>query len=591
MEKATIEIPQELDFRNLRPYINSKYKNKVEKVWRLLQKNQQNFKETSGALINWWLTAPTHHNDQEAVKKVTTSPIPLRQPLRNSAIALISESSEFSPILEREFAVGEENSDPLSGTPLPIASMPLPFWKRTEDALRLAFYTNHKEFMVSLRTYYEVLLRSKKVDDDAEGEGIREVSKKGNTDETEKREFIIPPEVCPSFLVQKLKGEEVVSLRDYISLQNRWATNIDGLTQILAVAKTQHNGQEKNRLRKTQNIPFAYHPFEVTLATFRDVIPYVIEEEKLGSDYNMPLLLTVCALHDILEDTELTIADIREKVKGVLDAYDSSLTPLLNKLGEDFGLSARDIINKYLDMLSEKDLKDMRKILKIISNNSTLDEDETRAALRDPIAGTEKTKKLLGLPQEKGQPIDNQKLSSWHLGAPQPPQSQTFSEYEQEYDGGKLAKFLIKLQSGKGKKHIKQFALIVKNEDRAHNIQKLEGMPMANQLATLRATTTRLIAWQMLDHDYERPVFNTLPRLIQTTIWAYERLEQTAPRNEDPDSTAADKWSSSDNEFLSQLYEWQEEIGIRNITMEVPKKVEEITSNWQHYNSTRKPAY
>lgn len=589
-EKENFRVPEELTFPNIEPYITEKYRTRIQKIWGLVQKNLHALSICTSSLAGWWMAAPIDHNDPDAVKKVEESPIPFRPEFKNSAIAVISDETKpkaksGNPPERVETSGAIMTSPAISITP------PLQVWKSVEEDQRFGFYRKHKEYMAALRTYYEFLLRSKKVDDGTEGDGIEKARRKkrrkvGEDVEEENREFVLAPSKCPTVTMQKLKGEETVSLREYIVQKNRWARYADGLHQILAVCKTQHHEQDIGRLRKTSNVPFAYHPFDVTMATFRDVVPYIIEEERIGSNSSLNLLLAVCALHDILEDTDLNIGDIRAKTKAILDAYDASLMPLLNDLGAEFGMTGDQIIKKYLDLLGKNEVKDIRKILRILSNNIHLDEEEARKALRTSIAGTEKTKQLLGLPEAEEGGINEAVLKSWNI-EDKAAQSKTFQEFEEEYDEGKMAKFLIKLDCAKGDDYIKQFALIIKNEDRAHNIQYLDGMPLHKQFATLRATASRLIAWQMLDYNHRRPVFNSLERLIQNTIWAYERLEMAIKPTEDPEETARDQWSTCDNSLLAELYEWQAQLRIRNISMQVPKRIEEVVSDWTYTNSEK----
>jgi len=328
--------------------------------------------------------------------------------------------------------------------------------------------------------------------------------------------------------------------------------------QSSAVAKTSHHEQKKARLRKTEKIPYVAHSIDVTLAAIQDVIPHVIEETRL--ELNTTLLVATGPVHDLVEDTNLNPGEVRATLKRIADKYDSRID---QDIESGFGIKRPDLKRKILDLIKPSLVQEIIRILRIASNNTVLNDKERKKGFIHNIAGREETRKRLS--------ITKKDRKNWKKPLPRiQPQSATFQTFSPEYDEDKkkLTDFLLRLNTLTTSGKTKQQALIIKLEDRANNLKSIDKSDPEKQRSTLRATTSRLIAWCMLDHDIAKyPLFNALPRLIDITLEAYRTLQSNHPQIiEDRDTSC-----------IEYLEEWEREV----IRYEIPHKVKKVLEQFE----------
>ncbi len=402
-------------------------------------------------------------------------------------------------------------------------------WRTTDKSLRRMTYETQKNYITALRLYLAMLLE--RSDD--------------------KKVYIFPKNhLLRNHLVHRLRALEIIH-----------ATH-QGIT---AAKTTLHHGStKKSRIRKTENKAAVEHMSNTTGNTIFDVFPYSTNEsDKLTID--LVVLTVLTAIHDIVEDTDQDTEEIIQNyIKPFIDKYDSKLDPHIKSGFPE--RTRQEVKAKVLDLLglrSEAKIKHsrrsaLRSLLRIISNNTELSRSqkpsqkrqvEAKNAILQNIAGFETTSEILKLTEEE--------LGTWgikpeNLQTPSSKTFRTFPESTHVYDKHKLTKFLIRLNTIAGQsKKIQQTALIVKIEDRANNLESLEGFNPELRRNTIRTTVTRLIAWCMLDHDNVKyPLYNALPRLIDNTLTAYLRFEGQHP----------EKIDNLDRSYISQLEKWQSEV-------------------------------
>jgi|GEM_PF-2711908 len=388
-------------------------------------------------------------------------------------------------------------------------------WQDTEETYRESVHHATKDFMTALRVYLEELI------------------------ENQDGKYVLPKD-HPE--------------RENIVIQNRYVQLLDATYMALCTAKAIHHEQPGRRLRKAELKPAIFHPASVTLTAIRRVIPFIIEKTKL--EVGPALIAIVTAMHDTPEDADRTVEEVVTKLQQTIDHYDTSIP-----INSGFGTPRDEFKRKLLDMMGPKNTTKTRQALRVLNTDETLSEQEKKLAIEQNLAGRDKTMKVME--------IKYKDLVRW-LGKPneetppeQNPQLETFKRFEHAYDGGKLMKFIIKLNALVKSKDTRQAILIAKIADRTNNIESQEKMPFHYQITNLRATVSRLLAYCMLDHDnQEMPLYDALPYLIDVTVKAYQRLAKASPSGMQP----------LDYELLAQAEQWQLEV----VRLQLPQKVEEV---------------
>lgn len=480
LEVEHMRVPDELKFDALKNDIPEPHRPRMERIWKKVLEMQEAWGDSVSALQNKWANAPDTP-DKAAKRDVEQTSLSIRRDLHRAVAAIIS------------IPQGERRSS---------RKTPLHQWKIEEEALRTKFYYADKNYLVALRMYYEALLEK-------------------------------PENVSSSDSVLPLNHP----LRFQIVIRNRYLRLIDATHQAISIAKAAHHEQQARRLRKLRKIPYVIHPFSVEMAYIFDVVPYVIEEEKMP--HNIVVGTTSAALHDVGEDTQLTLQDIlRDFLAPRADHFDSRLDQAIES---GFGLSRERVKRKMLFLLSDVALADLRIILGALSQNTKLSDGEKKHALKTNVAGPEKTLALLKL--------DDGVYRKWGLRPEEFDKPlKTFTEFSESFEPD-VDLFLLRL--GLIHKKAKQHALIMKMEDRTDNLKDSKGLPVARQATKLRAIVSRILAYAMLDYDQESfPLYNALPRLIDITLREYERFVQEHPQETIPD----------DAKFIDQLRIWQGQV-------------------------------
>lgn len=489
LETQFLEIPPTLDFTALETTMAIEHRGRIQKIREKLEECRTNYANTAQALITHWRRAPKTR-DEEAEREVTTTTIHVRKNLAKAAVATIADPQK---------------------APEPQQKERIKTWQTIELALRRQLLREQKLFMFMLRLYWEMLLERPKG------------TTKDDPDDS-------------NFVLQKNHPA-----RREIIRRNRYARVLQAVYQGLNAAKAFHDKQEEGRLRKTERIPYWFHLMGVVGRCLKDVAPYILEEEKLTLD--IPTLIIIAGLHDTREDTGLEISTIIGnimRIGRIDDEEDSGVDTRINDVIHSGypDVTQDEIKKRCLNLLKSSDRSTIETVLQILSKNEVLSAGEIDRALRQNIAGWKGTKAIL-------------KTARTIKQREEP--SKTFSQFPETTEE-KMDLFLIKLNAltTPAQEERRQISLIVKCADREHNISTQAGRRPEKQLQTLRSTTTRLIAWCMLDHDRTAyPLYNILPRLIDTTLNAYEALT-TKPHQ----ASITDQ----DRINIDRLKEWQKSV-------------------------------
>lgn len=431
LQQQHMEVPLDLQFRHLQEHIPEIHRARIGRIWQKLLEMKRNFIEARQILEEHWDNAP-ESEDEEAHSIINSSPFRIAKDMKKAILAVIS--GDFHD---------EEPDRPM---------IPFEIWKRQDKTFRDNFFRSQKHYLVSMRIYYEMLIE-KPLDGGQDGPRV------------------ISPESPLHFEIVK---------------ENRYLKLIDAAVQAVSVAKAAHHAQESGRLRKVERVPYVFHPVSVMENLIVDVIIHTIEEERLS--YNPVEGATEAALHDVGEDTELSLVDLNDFFSRLADVYDSRIDPVIES---GFGLSRDKVKTKMLNLVTKKKAhRRIMKVLRVLDVNTDinkLSQDEKKRAV-DCLA-----------------------------------HCRTFKQFP-EFSDSKLDDFLFRLSSVESE-DVQWHALLIKTEDRAHNTGTLNGLAPEYQRQHLRATVRRFIPWCMLDHNQEEfPLYNALPRLIDTALNEYRRL-------------------------------------------------------------------
>ncbi|MCX6735426.1 MAG: hypothetical protein NTZ25_05995 [Candidatus Peregrinibacteria bacterium] len=496
LEKEYLDIPPNLEFGRLFNSIPEEHRSRLKDIWKLVENNYFEYLEICEDLEQKWTTGvPIDQLGEFSERIVKDSKIMMIPELKNGVRAIVEKSSE-----KRELRT----------------------WKREEKALRKSLYDVTKKYIVSLRLYYEMLLESNP-------------EKRGEDKENE--DYVLPKDHQD---------------RDEIVERNRYLRYIDAAHQGIAIGKAAHHGQEKGRMRKTEKLPYIIHGMDVSHATSLDVLPYTLDR---GMANLAVIIALVGPIHDVIEDTDLKMEDLfgsQGYLKRLTDAYDSSLDPKI-KSGFPTPDTTRDKIKeKVLNLLKPDVFKIVQEVLRLVSHNSQWTDQEKAKAVQQSIPGKETTMKILGITPEK--------YKGWKADKPDR-SNNTFFEFPEETEEkeNKSTAFLMRINAMHGVES-RQVALIIKLEDRANNILSLDKMKPEKQRSMLRSTTSRVIAWAMLDHDNKNyPLYNALPRCIDTTLKGYEKFMASNP----------EAITDLDRRYIAELEQWQ--IDVKRFV--VPSKI------------------
>ena len=529
LEREYLNVPPFLQYPSIMGIVDHKCRPAISKAWDELVKQRHELEDTFKGLQRQWTNTPTlaieRFTPKGKVAKniVDNYPLPIPKKYRDGILHTVTPGS---PKLGKRSRLNN--------------------WQRDEKNARKSFYPNHRDYMVSLRLYYELLL---------------ETSKSGDK--------------------RAIPNNEPI--RQHLKQRNFVARVINTAYQCIQIAKASHNEQPKGRLRKYEGIPYAMHTLRVTLAALLDTLPFI--------DWNNPkinpiLLAAVGPMHDTVEDTTLSLKSTMKSLRDKVDSYDTSINPLITPqlASSDTATNhedpAEDFKDQHLDLISNpQTLQDIAKILRILTdsipgkepqeNKAPLDRAEITTAIRQNLFGETQTLLSLGLLTEKDLDLSLSALRAKIRGIQikygirnlkeiNPP-CKTAMTFKDDHDNGKLTRFLIRANAiaqtpgthkSSDPKTILQHALILKFEDRANNLITKPSdteKQVISKRGDLRNAVERLISWAINDHDnIQFPLGNALPRLIHTCLKVYEDLASTHPH----------MIEALDREYIQKLEIW-----------------------------------
>ncbi|MEK7085867.1 MAG: hypothetical protein AAB953_02535 [Patescibacteria group bacterium] len=519
LEREYLEIPESLEFPNLKGAIPVNHHERLQAIWEAVVEHYHKFFEFTGDLeAKWTEEVPMDLLDDNSARIMEESPMKIRADFANGVRAIISDSTD-KPNLGR--------------------------WQRAERGLRIQLQEENEKFMIALRLYYEMLLETS-----------------SPSKETGEKKYVLP------------KNHP---LRDEIAARNNYLRVINAERQGFSISQSAHHEQREARMRKAEKKPATVHESDVTRAAIFDVLPFILERDMEIVTYtqdgaepqthtiqqNMSelsiVLATVGHIHDIVEDTALSLEELISNYVGErTDFIDSSLDQLIESgFKEEPFRTREDIKKRVLNLIKDHTLKIVTQLMRILSNNYELSEKERKTAVEQSLAGREATIKLLD--------ISDEEVERWNPDSIKQKQSRTFEEFpeEEEHDNGKTTKFLIRLTALTSSPQRQQKALIFKLEDRANSLITLASFRPEKQRRIIRTTTSRIIAWAMLDHDNSGfPLYNALPRAIDCAVRAYYRLHAKHP----------DVIETTDHRYMKKLTEWQTQVR----RFKLPQKVQAI---------------
>jgi len=331
--------------------------------------------------------------------------------------------------------------------------------------------------------------------------------------------------------------------------------------QVLSMAKTYHYQDrldKGNLLRKHSEEPYYMHPHRVALKMMYDVLPFMIgDADEEGQEDFIALVVLMGALHDLLEDTNVTMKGVMDFLDSRADKYDSSIDAAVEsgfvtaeeyKKGDMQGKERMK--NRDLNLVKLGIREKIRKVLLIVTKETekTMSGELKLRAVLQNILGEERTRELIGTSEIE---VD----SSNPLFVSRP--SMIVTRFPVSHSV-KIDSFLLKMNAMlPEEKRDQQLALMVKIEDRSDNlatikdIKKMTGEELEKHRDTLRETVTRLIAWCMLEHNRANyPLYNTLPRLIEITVARYAEFMRDKP----------DMIEACDKDYFAQLKTWENEV-------------------------------
>ena len=535
LEREYLGIPPHLQYPNLESTLKEKHRPSIRKIWEELVLKRSEFEDTfKGLQSHWnhtpWLAAERFGEKGRSVNKAINE-YPQKIPAHQKGGIIHTVTPAFNKL---------GNTSRLSR------------WKLNERCVRGKFYTDHRDYMSTLRLYYELLLEEKQ------------------DFQHKTKEAVIPP---------------TNPLRTEIAHRNYMARVINTAYQCIQMAKAAHHEQPKGRIRKYEGIPYTMHTLKVTFAALMDVLPFIDTSKEQSID---PLLLAaVGPIHDTVEDTTFTLRGIMNLVENRADVYDTSIDPKITLNFQEKG-SVEEVeaveefkIRKVNLIKRPHIIRTIEAILRILTDSIPGDESENKAALNDNeiktaieqnLFGEEQTLFHLGLLSKKDLDLDElakqQKIKKikarYGIKQQRLVPCQTAKSYPDDHDNGKLTRFLIRANAiatrgGKdGKKRrdpsqanrIIQHALILKFNDRSNNLLTKPSeteKQVTSKLKDLRNAVERLISWAIHDYDNQNyPLYNSLPRLIHTCLSSYEELIQTHP----------EKIEEIDRKYIKDLETW-----------------------------------
>ncbi len=509
LERNHCSVPEDLSFQALEDKIHPEERGRIQKIWDKLVELKEEVDDYTESLNAKWtrgvpqLQRPNSKTNRWLKELVTSETGGIQRQYRRAVMTSLGENPKGK------------------GRPSARKHSRIKLWRNEEKGLRESFYRANKNYLTCLRLYYAMLVEESP---DGEKSTIQEADP---------------------------------ALKTRISIELRYVEVIDACVHGLAAAKAAHHEQPKGKIRKTKETPYISHILGVDQAMLLDVIPFVIEEDKLPLD--VVLYAAALSMHDAVEDTDLAVEDAVAFLRRIVDNYDSSIDQSIVSI-DPVQRPRSEVKKRVLNLMGKNNQINAKRILRIISNNTKLSDVEKKKGLQRNIAGKEATLTTLELEEHA--------YKAWGVETDGLPEAlKTFRTYPQDYDGGKMTRLLHRMHAITRTPSLQQAVLIWKLEDRAHNLGELEGMKLAKKLSNLRGSTTRLLAYCMLDHNQESsPLYNALPRCIDVTLKQYLRLQSEHP----------EALEEHDLENIQTLTKWQDKVK----RWELPNHIQETIAEY-----------
>lgn len=479
LEKMAYEVPTELIFDELtKETIPVQELRRIHKAWKNFETKRRKWEYTVEGLHEKWKTAPEIEKDPATDRILEEFPLEIRGNLKKALRAMLHPNRE--------------------------RSKPLKSWKTEEHWGREALYKDDKNVLTALRVYLTLLI-----------EQPYEGSKKSP----------IIPRDHPLYktIIYRIKVIETIEV----------------FHQIINFIRAHHHAQETGRMRKSENLPYVWHEYEVTLNGILDVLPYLLDPQKSIEELencNPALMVIILMLHDAVEDAPYALKEI---LKDFLETrgnfYDStiengivSIDPSPEDLKSQDPRGRQRLKSTYLDIIKEKDFEMLRRMFLALSNDAELMDlsiREMERIVRQNIAGRQRTLEIMKFEDSLDPRV---RRIQDRINSNINPQREPFKTFRKSH-GKKCDAALMRAHALLDSKEHNLFALC-KAEDRAHNHSHPIGNP-EKDLRNLRETRTRLIAWMCanLEEHPEHPLYNALPRIIDATLNGYERFGQENP--------------------------------------------------------------
>ena len=530
MEKENMNIPDHLRFENIKDSLPPEHQERMQRIWESILEKRRKLTSSISSLETQWQTAIYYSSSDQS--KVIVSSYGEKIPEKyRKALELMVDAALKGKIDESENETTVATPDLRQEIERSTAE---DYWTSTEAGQRAKYYKHDKEYITTLRFYYQMLLESKaKPVPDREGK---------------KTEYVLP-------------GDHAA--REQIWQRNRYLRLVDAIHQAVAIAKTLHHQQPTGRMRESGNEPYLNHPMAVIGRFITDVVPFIIDKPDRGFDF--VLMTFILALHDLDEDTSQTVDQIIEKLKSIAEKVDTTFDHDAIIMG-GFGEDRETVKSKYITLLWPEDIDILEQSLQTVSKQTPITDKKVIYVLEiDKYFSLEEIAQII--PEEQLVRVIHQ-LKNTTVRKSLNTVYQAFPPRvgeeggEPESDDTKLDKVVFNLRTiplsdsndRSRDDRRRRYPLMAKLLDRLHNLLTSDYKPAAKKRKDLRGTVSRLIAYAVLDFPKKKyPLFNVLPDIIDVTLRKYEAFKVDGLAGNHTCYT-----EEIDGAYIAQLKEWKE---------------------------------
>ncbi|MBP9718430.1 hypothetical protein KBD59_04000 [Candidatus Gracilibacteria bacterium] len=505
-QNKTLRVPSDLHFNALKSVVSPEFCDEIEQCWLIAVDSVRTWHTQKRMLNEKWKKPPAVLDEQ------------IDPALRNVATQI---RERFRGVVRTIFARPKRKTGELPDFTNPTESPALELWINDEKNNRKGYQDAYNNMLAAFNNYFEKLLE-------------------------------VPPEGVEKPPAVPLDDPR----RGHIILLNRQMKELRAADLGIGQAKGSHHKQPGKRMRNHNEDPkeppaaYVTHEKEVVETLFTDVLQFSRKEPTLKG-FKFVFTILLAALHDVGEDTKITIEYVQDLIENRVQYLDSSIASHARSSYEPHVTQDR-FIKKRIHILSDepygkgKNAKNVYQLLadalRALSKNSGLTEEEKNVAFKQNLFGRTKTRELLQTEKEPRQGISHDK-----------PTSETGKLFPESYDT-EVDCMLVKMNAiARDRLEDKQAIFMVKLLDRSNNMKTCGFIKPEKQRKMLRATVTRLIAYGMMDWNHDAaPLYNTLPRLIDITHREYERF-----KSEETDGRKNSLWEDADEAILQQLRVWK----------------------------------